>query len=283
MLQEKDLNKIAQLAGIDASALKDAIKSEDEVELTINKTKSFSDAEYSTLESNIGKAKWDEAKIAGEEMAVKEIKKQKGIEAEGVKTVAALYDVISDMKAKSDNEKVNELMTDKQKLQSQITELQQLNEKKAHEVNSFKANMIVESEINKIPFAVPESITDEKEKAAFLQAERNKAKLLFLNSYNVEFDNENNAILKKGDEIVKDDLQNAAKVGDVMPIFAKSNYFAMETIENKAKGRGAGDSSVKTDFANIKSTAELIEYAEKKGVKKGTPEMDALFAEFSKK
>ena len=96
MLSEKLIQEIEKSMGF--QGLKEAFESDQIVELEPTKVKHFTESEHrqlvTNIQSDVPKEKWEEAKKAGEEMPIKELKKELGLEFEG-KNAKALYDYMA--------------------------------------------------------------------------------------------------------------------------------------------------------------------------------------------
>jgi uncharacterized protein (DUF885 family) len=121
MLTEKDIKEIEKAIGVEDLAGK--WTSEEVQELEFTKTKHFSESEHRQLITNVSndvpKEKWDEAKKTGIEMAVKDLKKEKGFDFEG-KSIEALTTYFESQLEKNKTSNDSEL---KSKYESDIEEL----------------------------------------------------------------------------------------------------------------------------------------------------------------
>jgi len=143
MLKKETVALIAKLTKTKVEDLEAAIKDEKEVDVVIDeKLTVLTEDETKTLKSN----SYKEGKLAGVEMEVDEIKKEKGLEFTG-KTVKGLVDAVAkktltDAKIDPDK-KVTELEEKLKTVQQTATELQTKLTEKDAEVSSVKTQAMI--------------------------------------------------------------------------------------------------------------------------------------------
>lgn len=242
----KNIDKIEQLLKLEAGTLKAAIESEDEQEITLEGLNVYTQDELSSLEENIKKQEYRNGKVAGEEMAVKAVRDEYGLDFEG-KTVRnfaeAFKNKIESESKKQPTEKIKELETDLQKLREKNGEWEnkfnQLNDSISNERKEYKLKSLIES-------SVP--------KDTILPAD--KISLLFRNDYKVDFNEDGNPVVMKGDEVIKDEkTRNPLGVKDVLGSWLTENNF----LKQEQQGRGEKDQRQNTKFGTIEAFNQEME------------------------
>ena len=285
MLSEKSIKEIEKATGI--TGLQEIIKSEEEMDVTLTKVFHFNQESYDQLyknltEQGLSPEKYEDAKAAGEEMAVKHIKRDMGYEFEG-KTVKALNEYLEKkikLSAETDVSKATaELKADNDKLKDMLSkkDVEISDIQKRHESDAI--NYEIDSRFNAIQIDVPIHLKDEKEIESYLKREREKAKLHFKSQYDFKRDENKRILAIQNGEVIKDDLLNPKTVDKLMDSYISESFISVQKGSN---GRGEGDKLPGHALNDIKDVNALIAYADKKGIKKGTSEFDALYIEFEK-
>jgi hypothetical protein len=149
-------------------------------------------------------------------------------------------------------------------------------------INTNRIKNYVKNLVNQDEIAVPGHIKDEDEIKSYINIERKKNELLFNSVHNFDIDDYDNIITKDDQgNILKDDTQSPMKVDNIYKDFKVKNFMNLKEV--KQKGRGEGDLFPSNNMTNFKDINEVIAHYEKKGVKVGTSQMDAVVAEFNKK
>lgn len=284
MLSDKAIEQIEKALGI--QGVKEMIASEHVIEIEPKKTKHFSDADYDQLHENLTKQgltkeKYNEAILAGEEMAVKNLKRDNNLEFEG-KSVNNLYEFLNrqiKLKSETDSNKIKaEYEKDIENLRKTISEKEKEIQLITGKVKADKIDYLINNEFNGLQLEIPAHIKDEKEIANFIKFEKERNKTYFKSLY--EFDIENDRLLvKKDGQIIKDELQNPANIGKLVQDYASSSYM---NLKIEKKGRGEGDRLPVNNVKEFKSLDELKEYAKTKGIMPGTSAFDAIHIEWQK-
>lgn len=287
MLSEKLIQEIEKSMGF--TGFKEAIESEEIVELEPTKVKHFTENEHrqliTNIQSDVPSEKWEEAKKAGEEMPIKDLKREFGLEFEG-KSAKALYDYMLkqiDLSKETDSNKIKaEYETDISELRKT---LQAEKDKYAELQSSIKKNKIsnyIKNLVNQDDINVPGHIKDEEAIKNFINVERKKNELLFNSMHGFDIDEYDNIIVKdKQGNVLKDDTQSPMKVDNIYKDFKVKNFMNLKEV--KAQGRGEGDMLPSREMTNFNSISEVMKHYEKKGVKPNTSEMDAIIMEWNKK
>lgn len=285
MLKDEIWQEIEKATGI--SDLKAKALSEEEQEVTITKTKHFAAQDYDIMHQNIldeGKKQgYADGKLAGEEMRVKEIKRNKNYDFEGKNIdslVEYLESTIESSKKKAQEGTENEYQKDLEALRLKLSdkdkEIETLNLKHKHS----KINSAIDNFFNAIPIEIPSNITDEKQRADYVKKTLDMHKTFFKSQYSFDLGDNDKIIAKSGEEVIKDELQNPLSIDSLVKSYQEQSFMP---IKQKRKGRGDGDyTPTHNELADIRTREEFNDYLENKKVKIGTSEADALFAEWNK-
>ena len=304
----KLIEQLSTVLNVDAEILQNAYTGDKPVELQ----EYLRLDEVETLKSNLQKTKYEEGKVAGIEMTLKELKRKYNeaysIETEGIKSFDVLFDKVldkvnSDHKAKikeitsqldsGSQEKIqsyeNKLIDkdkEKKKLQEEIERLKSEADEKVREINekykSEKVNTLISTAFQSLQFDVPKHIENlgVEEVNKFIHRQKINAINLFKLDYTVDFDESGQPFIMKGKEPVKDKLQNNEKLENIVMPFCRENFIGLtENLNGRAQRSGAANISM-----NLKglSLEQLDEIAKEKGIKQFTKEYDTLYAEYSK-
>ena len=286
MLTENGYKLLEEATGI--KGLQEIVESENQQEITLKKTKHFSeqdyDALYNNLTNNIDPSKYAEAKKAGEEMAVKEIRKLKGYEFEG-KTVQALTDYLErqiELKSKTDTTEIEkQYQNDLEQMRKKLSEKDSMIEQVTLQRKQDKINAAIDNHFNSLRIDAPTHLKEEEQINAYVKKEIEKNKIFFKSQYQFDVDENGNLIPKNTNgEVIKDEALRPVQIGELVNRFVAENFVP---IAQPKAGRGEGDVyPVNSNLRNLKSVEELVDYAKSKNIKPNSSEMDALYAEFAK-
>ncbi len=287
MLTENAIKLIEQAIGI--TGLQEMITSNDALDITPKKTKHFDEVSFKQMTDNLTSSLpaelYKEAKEAGEEIAVKEIKRANGFEFEG-KKVKDLTEYLSkqiELKSKTDSTEIEK------RYQKEIEDHKKLIESERKEKENLallrkqdKINWIVDNHFNSLQIDVPGHLKDAEQINSFRKNEIEKNKIYFKSQYQFDVDDFGNIIVKDlTGNVQKDELLNPVKIDNVVKDFAAKNFITYG--QQGIKGRGGKDEYPGNNLlSGIDSLDKLYDYAEKNGIKKNTSEFDAIYAEYSK-
>lgn len=167
MLKEITLQELAKRAGVAPAELKKAISAETEETLSFDGEGEFiTHSELEQIKERAGKDSYKEGKKAGEEMFIKDIKNDEGLEFEG-KTkdslLKALKEKIQKETGSEPAKRVQELEEDKKKLQSSLTEKENELKNETEKFNSRLSGIEIESLIkNSLPEKLANGLTKEQ-------------------------------------------------------------------------------------------------------------------------
>jgi len=230
MLKKEALEKLAKLSKIEVSVLEAAIKATEEQDIAIPELNVFTADELATRDSNAKKTGYNEGKVAGLEIAVKEQKEKLGIDVEG-KTLDVLIDaygkkILADAKIEP-NAKVAELTTSLKKVQDNLAAEIEAKKQLEGTITSIKTE-------NTLISMFPDNVSDILSKNEILGIV--KAKYEFVTE-------DGKLVVKENGQIVKDTTtQNALDPKDVIKNYLTERKLVVEG-DPKRQGRGGeGDS-----------------------------------------
>jgi len=253
MLNKETEDKLKVL-GFDVSKLTEAIKAEDEQSLDVPKL--FTESQN----LDFGKNRFDEGKNAMSEILAKEVKKQFNIESDtkDINEVVKLYgdNVLKTANVKPD-EKYNTLESNFKKLQSDYQSVVDDKENTEKEYKSKLFNIHTTSKINSL---IPAKTKIPKEDIT----------TLFLNNYSVETDETGRTVVKKGNEVLKDNVLNP------LPLDAVLNTFLDERKYIEKSGMNGGDREKGGGSSKFKNMSEFNAYCEANNLEPMGTEAQAL-------
>lgn len=237
MLKQETINRLAALAKINAADLQAAITAEAETEVAIDeKILAFNEAEVSILKSNTYK----EGKVAGEQMAVDEVKKEMGLEYDGKSVKALVKEVakktLSDAKIEPEK-KVQEMQEKLTNIQKTVQDYETKLAAKDAEVTGIKIN----SELYK-------HIPSPAENGPALGAD-DVIQLMRGNGFEFKLEEGVMKAYKNG-ALVQDNVSNAVAAKDVISSFLKEKKLMPEQ-QPVPNGRGGKDDKTPGAFSKL--------------------------------
>lgn len=287
MLSEKLIQKISSAIGVDDLASK--ITSEEVIEdLDFGKTKHFTENDYRqqiiNIQKDIPKEKWEEAKLAGHEMAIKKLKEDKAIDFHG----KSVEDLFTYMQSQIEISKESDISKLKSEHDNNLSILKKTIEEKDKEIEKIKLdgknsriNSHISNLFNSVQIEVPDYIKNEEDVKKYVQEHKKMHELNFKSKFEkFDIDEYNNIIAVKEGKVLKDsDTLNPVTVDNLFQDYSKNSFM---NLKQSRKGRGEGDKYPSVDMTNIKTQEDLEKFAEEKGVIKHTSEYDALYAKYIK-
>jgi len=228
MLSEEALKRLSNLAKIDAKELQDAITASEEKTIEIPEVKTYTDEEFETLTTNLGKEKYTEGRTAGEEMRMKNLKELAGIDFEGYKDPQKFVDTLKQSILNEAKVEPNKKIEENSKT---IEELQGIVKSKESEYG----NQITELQ-NKLQNQQLDSIL--MQKIPDIQGLKPDQALKLFKSEHEIYSEDGNFYVKRNGETLKDELKSPKKVDSVL-----SEYITENGWLKKPDGRGADDKS----------------------------------------
>lgn len=253
----ENINEIEKALKLPENSIKEALAKEENVKIEL--------PSIVLVGEDVAKrdsAKYNEGKIAGLETPFKPLalKEKFGIDITGktrdIETFAEAFKakILEDAKIEPE-QKVKELMTDLEKVQSNLKAKESEFEAFKTSYQQEKTNSIINDAIFK---AIPDNVSIDKTDVA----------TIFKSNYGIEFDDAGKMIVKKGNEILKTDATLEPK--DLKTVI---NEFILEKKLVKVEGgRGSGDEGRKGSTDSLESFNKLME---SKGVKIGSREYNS--------
>ncbi len=259
MLSQKTIESMAGMLKLNVEELTKGISSEDEVNIDMPSLKVFTTEDYDTLIDNHGKTRYDAGKLAGNEISLKDLSKEVGIETSKTSKdfVSAYKTMILEEAKVEPNNKIQELETSN-------TNLRGIIEEKDNEMNTLSNRMKTNEQKSKVQSwipTLPENIGINKEEAT----------TLFFTGLEVKDD----GVYKNG-ILQKDHLENNITLEQSVKDFVSSKGWDKKTpIGRGGGGQGGGTSSPKT-------YDDFIDTIKEKGWTEGSVEANALLQDIAK-
>lgn len=232
MLKKEALEKLAKLGKIEVSVLEAAIKATEEQDIAIPELNVFTTDELATRDSNAKKTGYNEGKVAGLEIAVKEQKEKLGLDIEGkdlgTLITAVQKKTLDDAKIEP-SKQIEELKSEKLKLQQNLELAIKEKETLSGTITSIKTE-------NDLISMFPENSTD---------ILTNQEKLSSFKSVFEVVKEDGKMVAKKDGVTVKDPTtQNPLEVKEVLKSYFTERKWVVEGEPNR-QGRGSGGDSGK--------------------------------------
>lgn len=260
----KETKEKLEVLGFDVSKLEEAIKSDSEVSLdvpTLYKEKGISAEDQEIF----GRNRFESGKSAMSEIKAKELKSNYGIDVEG-KDIDKVISAIIDSKVKevegSPDERVKALELEKTTLQKRVLTLEGENQTIEKDFNSKLFNITTRDKIKSI---IPKD---------GMKIGQEDLTTLFLNIHSVDKNESGSTVVKKGDQILKNNLEDPIKLEDAVNSFIDSGSYRVKNGMGGDDGNGGSSSTAK--FSN---TNEFIDYANKNGIDPMSAEGQKILAD----
>lgn len=265
MLREEDKQILTDTFGIDLEQLKTALTSETEEQITFKSGDFLDEQALTALKETVKKTGYKEGTIAGVEMEAKRVKEKFGIDAEGKSfdTIMSAFQTKTLADAKIEpNKKVNELSDSLSNLQKKYETDLGLKDKEIGSLNNKIGDFSINSDIRK---NIPKGLKGVSEDQFLTLAK---------SSFGFGYE-ENKLVLKDGDTILKDNMENPIK-----PIEALTNFATQNGWIDK-DGRGGGDSTG-GNSSEFKTINDLFKHLETNEIDPNSTEGQKLIDEFNK-
>lgn len=264
MISKESLKSLLDLAKIPAEDQENILNSDDELNVELPTLEIFTPDELEQREKNITSKTYAEAKIAGQEMLIKEIKRDYGIDIEGKDPKAVLdaytKKVLDDAKIEP-SQKLEEKERILKELQNTIEETEnnyktQL-EELTRQYQSEKIN-------NNIASVMPDLTALKKEQAI----------KLFTSDYEVATSDKGFEVKKNGETLV-DRLGNPRQLKDVVSEYVDANGWG-----RKIEGAGGGDQGGEpSKTTSIKSADDFHSYLKENNIPVASQEATKVLKE----
>jgi len=267
MNRQEVWQELAKRSGLAVDKLQEALTSETEVEIELLPVNILTDEQLETLKQQVGK---DSAKNGSKtlvEMQVKELRDKHSLEFEG-KTIENLMSAFAEKQIKDakiePTKKVDELKTSLQNLQKQYeTDLglkDTENSSLKNKLNEFKVNGDLYKHL-------PEGLKG---------IDQNDFMTLVKTTASFDYDEDGNLVVKKGDKIIKDKMENPIKPKDYLTEFA--------TTKNWLESNGRGGSDDSGDLSNeFKTMHDVMKHMDVNKIDPRSVEGVKMIADFNNK
>jgi hypothetical protein len=232
----ENLNELAKFVKGGAEVLQKAIESEDNVSLEFIDGRFVTDSDLDTMKSAVREDAKKEGQTIGYDFAMKDIKKDFGIDIEGkdrkviVETVK--NSILSEANKKPDA-KIAELTTSLENLRNQYDTDKGSWET---EVNSYKGKLKDISIMSELQRNTPE-VTGLKP---------NQFATLVKTEFEFDFDESGSLIAKKNGQPIKDKMERNIPVKDILTDYATQNGWFSSNGRGGGNEKGSGSSEFKT-------------------------------------
>jgi hypothetical protein len=258
----KNIDELAKFVKGGADVLQKAIESEDEMSLELIEGSFVSDSELEDLKNERFNSGKKEGQTIGYDFAMKDVKKDFGIDIEGKNREeilkAAKNKIMADAKVEPDK-KVQELNQSLENLRQTYNSEKQNWEKQENNFKNQLKDIRVMSEIEK---NAPELKGLKSSHFATL------AKM----EYDFDFDENGSLLVKKGGETIKDKMEKPIPAKNILTDFATQNGWYGEP------GRNGSDSGGKNK--KFESQYDVFKYMEENGIQPNTAEGEKLLNDF---
>lgn len=244
----------------------EAIKAEDEHEIEVSEATFLTNEQLDDLKVNIKKTGYEEGKTAGSEMFAKDLKKKFGIDDKDGKSADSIYKYANDKilsdAGKDVEPKLKELQSSLESLQSKYeTDISA----KEGMINQLTGK-IKDSQINStLMQSMPKNISGIKP---------NQATALFRMEYNLEYDEGDNLLVKKGGEVLKDNLEKPLLYNDVFSDYLKQNNWI------STDGRG-GENNNGHSASGFKTIQDVLKHMESNKIDPTSNEGKSMIDKFN--
>lgn len=259
----KNIDELAKFVKGGADVLQKAISSEEEVNLEFVAGSFVSDEQLDSLKSDVFESGKKEGNKIGYDFALKDVKKDFGIDIEGkdrkeiVKAVSSK--IMSDAKLEP-SKKIQELESSLESLQKTYqTDLSAKNLEVEKLSNKVRSTLVDTSLMGYIPDGL--DIIKPSQFAMLAKGE-----------YEFDFNDNNELVAKKGGNVLKDKMEKPIPVKEILTDFATQNKWI------NAGGRGGGHET--GGDQGFKSMNEVYKHMEQNKIDPQGPEGEKLINEF---
>lgn len=260
----KNISELAKFVKGGAEVLQKAIESEDEQSLEFIDGRFVTDGDLDTMKETVRKDAKKEGQTIGYDFAMKDIKKDFGLEIEGkdretiVSTVKE--SILSNAKVEP-NKKIQELTSSLDNLRSTFDTEKQTWEQSESKYKGQLRDISVMSELQK-------STPDIK------GLNIGQFTTLVKSEYEFDFDDSGVLFAKKNGQPVKDKMEQVVPVKNILTDYATQNgWFSSD-------GRGGGDNQG-GGSSEFKSINDVYKHMEKSNIQPNSPEGEKMLNDFN--
>jgi len=263
MLQKELSSFLSDTIGVNIEALKAAITSDEEVEVKYKSGTFLDEAALNGLKETVKKEGYNEGKVTGVEMEAKRVKEKFGIDIEGKNfdNIFTTYEQQTLKNAKIEpDKKVKELSASLETLRGKLETDLGLKDKEITGLQSEIGNYKINGEL---AIHLPDGLTGIKP---------TQFNTLAKTELNFGYD-DGVFVAKRGDKVLKDNLEKPIPVKDVLTDYAKTNGWLT------VNGRGAGDNDG-NGSGQFKTMNDVMKHMDSNNIDPMSSEGEKLVAEF---
>lgn len=236
----------------------------------------FSTAEKDTLLDNHGKNKYNEGKLAGIEMPLKEAKEKLGMKESKARNwdefLAEHSEKIKKESGVAEGEREKTLKEEKQALQDALKEKEKEVVKWKGEVENVRVSVQINNELEKaldtIQIEAPEELMAAQ--SAMLARE-------FKAQHEIKLEDGKTIVYKDGKKVV-DHLQNPLTIKEALKQFAPK-YVQIKVAKGRGEGSSKGTTRLSEELENIKTKADFLNYLAAKDINPSSDAAQKIFME----
>ena len=262
MIQNELKSFLTDTLGINTEALLKAMTSDEEVKVEFKSGTLLDDVALNGLKETVKKSGYEDGKVTGVEMEAKRIKEKFGIDVEGKNfdTILETFgkQTLTNAKIEPDK-KVKELSTSLENLQKQYQNDLGLKDNEIKNLSSEIGNYKINGELSR---HLPDGLTGIKP---------NQFATLAKTEYGFDYE-DGNFVAKRGDSILKDNIEKPLPVKDVLTTFAIQNGWIA------SNGRGDGDNN--GSQSGFKTIEDVYKHMEQNKINPLSGDADKLIADF---
>jgi len=259
----ENLNELAKFVKGGADVLQKALESDDKVSLEFIDGRFVTDGDLDAMKDTVRKDAKTEGQTIGYDFAMKDLKKDFGIEVEGkdrkVISEAIKSKIVHESGVKP-SEKITELETSLSNLR---TKYDQDITTKDSELNTYKSKIKDISIMSELQRNAPD----------IKGLNINQFSVLAKMEYDFDFDDNNTLIAKKNGHIVKDKMEKNIPVKNILTDYATQNGWFGDN------GRGGDNESGSNGEFN--SINDVYKHMEQNNIDPGSPAGEKLLNEFN--
>jgi len=262
----KNIDELAKFVKGGADVLQKALTTNEEISLEFNEGSFVSDSDLETLKTNQFELGKKEGHTIGYDFAMKDFKKDAGLEIEG-KDRKLILDalqkkIIADAKIEPDK-KIQELNTSLENLRSQYNADLGAKDSEITNLNGKLRTIKIDSDLS---VRVPDGLNG---------LNTNQFMMLAKSEFNFDYDDSGNLVAKKGDSILKDKMEKPIPVNEILNDFAIQNNWITKN------GRGGGNEQGRNGSSEFKSLNDVYKHMETNKINPMSSEGQKLIDEFN--
>jgi hypothetical protein len=260
----KNLDELAKFVKGGAEVLQKALNSDDEMSLEFVDGRFVTDGDLDSMKETVRKEAKKEGQTIGYDFAMKDVKKDFGLEIEGKDRNAIVEaiktNILTDANKKPDA-KIQELTTSLENLRKEYSADKSTWEQTEHQYKGKLKDISVMSELQR-------NTPDIK------GLNVGQFTTLVKSEYEFDFDENNVLYAKKNGQPVKDKMEQIIPVKNILTDYATQNgWFGSD-------GRGGGDNQ-RQQSGDFKTINDVYKHMESSGIQPNSPEGEKLLTDFN--